>query len=247
MTKEEFEFWLNQSNDKREENAAPQKSKQVNNQIDWAPTDDYAHFIEVKDRIIRSGICITDDYNDWFRVLMAIANTYGESGRKDAEELSAMSTKFNQAEFDKKYDNCLGCSHNTITIATFYQMAKDAGIDIRTTRQTKYTCASCADAHTYADIGEKDKLLIINNNEFMNNYEDACAIAQTAQNEEEEIIFTDTFSNKIEKDDYCEILRPIADNTETPEDTDKMLLSGIGTISGLIPDNIYSVYGQREV
>ena len=247
MNKEEFEFWLNQSEEKREENAAPQKSKQVNNQIDWASTDDYAHFIEVKDRIIRSGICITDDYNDWFRVLMAIANTYGESGRKDAEELSAMSTKFNQAEFDKKYDNCLGCSHNTITIATFYQMAKDAGIDIRTTRQTKYTCASCADAHTYADIGEKDKLLIINNNEFMNNYEDACAIAQTAQNEEEEIIFTDTFSNKIEKDDYCEILRPIADNTETPEDTDKMLLSGIGTISGLIPDNIYSVYGQREV
>ena len=111
---------------------APQKSA-VNNQTpaaatgDWVAIDDYAHFLEVKIRIIRSGICITDDYNDWFRVLMAIANTYGESGRKDAEELSAMSTKFNQTEFDKKYDNCLGNSHNSITIGTFYQMAKDAG------------------------------------------------------------------------------------------------------------------------
>ena len=169
MNKEEFEFWLNQSIDKREENAAPQKSKQVNNQIDWAPTDDYAHFIEVKDRIIRSGICITDDYNDWFRVLMAIANTYGESGRKDAEELSAMSIKFNQAEFDKKYDNCLGCSHNTITIATFYQMAKDAGIDIRTTRQNAASYAVHADTHSHVENNGKDNSLNINNNLIQEN------------------------------------------------------------------------------
>ena len=237
--------WAKQEN-------APQKST-VKNQTpvathsDWAQSDDYAHFIEVKDRIIRSGICITDDYNDWFRILMAIANTYGESGRKDAEELSAMSTKFSQTEFYKKYDNCLGNSHNTITIATFYQMAKDAGIDIRTTRHTQNFCASCADVHTYAKKEEKDKLLIINNNGFMSDSEEACAIAQDAQNDEKEIVFTNTFSNKIDKEDWCKMLRPIVDNTETPEETDKMILGTTGVISGFIPDNIYAVYGQREV
>ena len=240
MTKEEFEFWLNQSNDKREENAAPQKSKQVNNQIDWASTDDYAHFIEVKDRIIRSGICITDDYNDWFRVLMAIANTYGESGRMDAEELSAMSTKFNQAEFDKKYDNCLGCSHNTITIATFYQMAKDAGIDIRTTRQVQGYVAEIAKSHIYPEMSQKDNSLNINTDDKMNISTDDCDIATSATNH------YPTFSDKIAPEDWCGFLQPVQECMNDAQGKDKMTLSVINTISGAIP-NYYAIYDERVI
>ena len=252
MTQEEFNFWLNEGQTERVENVAPQKSTVTNRTPaaahgDWVQTDDYAHFREVKERIIRSGICITDDYNDWFRVLMAIANTYGESGRKDAEELSAMSTKFNQTEFYKKYDNCLRNSHNTITIATFFQIAKDAGINIRTSRTNQDICATCADAHTYTENIKKDNHLIINETIKMNNSEDTCAIAQTAQNDIEEIIFNSTFSNKTEIEDWCKFFHPIFVNVETTEGKDKLILGTVGMISGLIPENYYAIYNQKEI
>ena len=228
----------------KEENA-PQKST-VKNQTpaathgDWAQTDDYAHFIEVKDRIIRSGTCITDDYNDWFRILMAIANSYGESGRKDAEELSAMSTKFNQTEFDKKYDNCLGNSHNTITIATFFQMAKDAGIDIRTTRQTQGNGAEIAKSHIYQEMSQKDNSLNINTDDKMNISTDDCDIATSATNH------YPTFSDKIAPDDWCGFLRTVQDSMGDAQSKDKMTLSTIGAVSGAIP-NYYSIYDDRVI
>ena len=219
---------------------APQKSA-VNNQTpaaatgDWVAIDDYAHFLEVKIRIIRSGICITDDYNDWFRILMAIANTYGESGRKDAEELSAMSTKFNQTEFDKKYDNCLGNSHNSITIGTFYQMAKDAGIDIRTTRPRQENVAEIAKSQVYPDTSIKDNPLNINIDNKENGSTDGCDIATIATN------YFPTFSDKIAPDDWCEFLRQVQDSMGDAQSKDKMTLSTIAAISGSIP-NYYTIY-----
>ena len=230
--------WAKQEN-------APQKST-VKNQTpavahgDWAQTDDYTHFIEVKDRIVRSGICITDDYNDWFRILMAIANTYGESGRKDAEELSAMSTKFSQTEFDKKYDNCLGNSHNTITIATFYQMAKDAGIDIRTTRQAQGYVAEIAKSHIYPEMSQKDNSLNINTDDKMDISTDDCDIATSATNH------YPTFSDKIAPDDWCRFLRTVQDSMGDAQSKDKMTLSTIGAVSGAIP-NYYSIYDDRVI
>lgn len=238
--------WLKQEN-------APQKST-VNNPTpatahgDRAPADDCAQAREVVNRIIASGVSIAEDYNDYLKVNLAFADAFGEAGRTLAREVCAMSAKFDPSDFDKKYDNCLRSSRGQVGIATFFGMAKDAGIDIRTARHgTRNSCASCADAHTYAETEEKDKHLIINDNKFMTNSEDTCPIAQTAQNDEEEIVFTNTFSDKTDREDYCRMLRPIVDNTETPEETDKMLLGGIAVISGLMPDNIYAVYHQREI
>ena len=224
---------------------APQKNT-VKNQTpaavpgDWVETDDYAHFREVKDRIIRSGICITDDYNDYFRVLMAIANTYGEGGRKDAEELSAMSAKFNQTEFDKKYDNCLGNSNNAIGIGTFYQMAKDAGIDIRITRQTQGNIAEIAKSHVYPELSEKDNSLNINTDDKENYSTDDCDIATSATS------YYPTFSDKIAPDDWCGFLRPVQDSMGDTQSKDKMTLSTIGAVSGAIP-NYYSIYDDRVI
>ena len=229
---------------------APQKST-VNNQTpaaaigDWVPTDDYAHFREVKDRIIRSGICITDDYNDWFRVLMAIANTYGENGRKDAEELSAMSAKFNQTEFDKKYDNCLGSSHNTISIGTFFQLAKDAGIDIHTSRQEVQAFAEIADSHRHTGNSKKHNSLIIKNNGINENLGCECESANSA-NEEVELNFHSYFSEKIEEADLCPFLRTVAKTMDTPEGKDKMILITLNMLSGVTP-NYYSIYGNKVI
>ena len=238
--------WANPEN-------APQKSK-VNNPTPTAAqgggvqTDELRQAREVADRIIRAGIDLTDDYGDWFRLGSALASGLGETGRDLFHDLSRMSDKYDTAECDRKYNDCLRNSHSTINLATFYGMAKDAGVDIRPSRTGGDFCATCADAHKHPAKEEKDNKLIINKNEFMNRNEDACASAQSAQTEgEEEIIFTDTFSDRIDREDWCELMRPIIDNTPAPEDTDKMTISTIGMIAGLVPDNIYAVYGQREV
>lgn len=93
MNKEEFEFWLNQSEEKREENA-PQKST-VKNQTpaavpgDWAHTDDYAQAREVVERIVQAGANIGEDYNDYLKVNFAFASAFGEAGRELAERFVA--------------------------------------------------------------------------------------------------------------------------------------------------------------
>lgn len=50
-----------------------------------------------------------DSYNDWARMLMAIANTYGDSteGRGFACRLSALSDKYDMGETEAKYDGFL--------------------------------------------------------------------------------------------------------------------------------------------
>ena len=45
-------------------------------------------------------------------------------------QLSSMSSKYNQTECDKKYNNCLRSSGNGVNIETLYWMADNAGINL---------------------------------------------------------------------------------------------------------------------
>lgn len=244
MNKLDFDYWLNQSNDKRVENA-PQKST-VNNPIpaaahgDWAPTDDYAQAREMVNRITQAGIDLTDDYNDWFRIGSAFASGLGEAGRELFHELSQMSSKYNHAECDKKYDNCLHTGNGSITLATFYQMAKDAGIDIRTARQLQGNVAEIAKSHIYQENPKKDNSLNINTDDKMNVTKDDCDIATSATNH------YSTFSDKIDPDDWCGFLRSVQDSMDDVQSKDKMTLAAIGVVSGAIP-NYYSIYDDRVI
>ena len=227
-----------------------EKPEGVKNSSSAANNEQYSTPLQVQEvcsKLSSSGICLTDDYADWVEIGFALANELGESGRSFFHELSRTSSKYDAAECDKKYDNCLRTGNGSVTIATFFQRAKDAGVDIRMTRPKQDFCATCADAHIYTEKEEKDNSLIINNNIIMNNFEDTCAIAQTAHDNAEEIIFNSTFSDKIPTDDWCSFLRPILENIETPEGRDKMLLGSMGLTSGLVPDNYYAIYDQREV
>ena len=80
--------------------------------------------------IVSNGVCITDDYNDWLKVGFALAGALGEGGRQYFHQLSSMSSKYNQTECDKKYNNCLRSSGNGVNIETLYWMAGNAGINL---------------------------------------------------------------------------------------------------------------------
>ena len=235
--------WAKQEN-------APQKST-VNNPNpaaahgDWAPTDDYAQAQEVVERIVQAGANIGEDYNDYLKVNFAFANAFGEAGRELAEKVCGMSAKFEKKEFDKKYDNCLRSSHNAITIATFYQMAKDAGIDIRTTRQKTASYAVHADTHIHMENNGKDNSLNINNNLIQENSMDTCGAA-CAADEEENILFQSTFSDKLDEADLCSFLHTVFQTMDTPEGRDKMLLATINLLSGVTP-KYYGYYSDKVV
>ena len=229
---------------------APQK-RTVKNQTpaaahgDWIPTDDYTQAREVVNRIIQAGIDLTDDYNDWFRIGCALAYGLGETGRDLYHELSQMSSKYHAAECDKKYDNCLRTSNGSITLGTFYQMAKDAGIDIRMPRPEAINFANIATSQRQAENNEKDNSMIINENVFSENQESQCEDANTA-NLEENIDFQSYFSSKINEENWCPFLRTVANTMDTPEGKDKMLLATLNMLSGVIP-NYYGLYSGKVV
>lgn len=229
---------------------APQKST-VNNQTpaaahgDWAPTDDYAQAREVVERIVTSGVNIAEDYNDYLKVNFALAQAFGENGRELAEKVCSMSAKFDRTDFDKKYDNCLRNGNGKVTIATFYQMAKDAGIDIRMARTETQNFADFATSQRQAETYKKDNSMIINENEISENSERQCEDANSA-NLEENINFQSNFSCKINEEDWCPFMRTVADTMDTPEGKDKMLLATLNMLSGVIP-NYYGLYSGKVV
>ena len=233
--------WAKQEN-------APQKST-VKNQTpaathgDWAQTDDYAKAREVVERIVLAGIDLTDDYNDWFRFGSALAYGLGESGRELYHEVSCMSSKYNVAECDKKYDNCLRTGNGSITLGTFFQMAKDAGIDIRTTKHPNV--AEFATSHQQSENREKYNSLIINDYENLKDSGSRCECAKIA-NDEEDICSQSYFSSKINDTAWCPFLRAVADTMDTPEGKDKMLLATLNMLSGVIP-NYYGLYSGKVV
>ena len=233
--------WAKQEN-------APQKST-VKNQTpaavhgDWTSTDDFAQAREVVNRITQTGIDLTDDYNDWFRIGSALANGLGESGRELYHELSQMSSKYNTAECDKKYDNCLRTGNGSITLGTFFQMAKDAGINISATRHTNV--ADIAMSHQQTENREKHNSLIINDYENLKASGSRCECAKIA-NDEEDICSQSYFSSKINDTAWCPFLRAVADTMDTPEGKDKMLLATLNMLSGVIP-NYYGLYSGKVV
>ena len=228
--------WAKQEN-------APQKST-VKNQTpaaahgDWAPTDDYAQAREVVNRITQAGIDLTDDYNDWFRIGSALANGLGESGRELYHEVSCMSSKYNTAECDKKYDNCLRTGNGSITLGTFFQMAKDAGVDISATRHTNV--ADIAMSHQYLGMNKNDNQLIINTYIKENNSTDNCDPATSATYR------FSTFSDKIAPESWCGLLRPVQDSMDDTQGKDKMTLAVIDVVSSALP-NYYTIYDERVI
>lgn len=94
----------------------------------------YANNLNINDNIskivayaCKYGIDMTDNYNNWFIVGSSLASELGESGREYFHVLSRISSKYNYAECDKKYNECL--KTNRFTIGTFFYFAKQHSIN----------------------------------------------------------------------------------------------------------------------
>lgn len=94
--------------------------------------DNAPEFIKRIERIETAEIDITQEYNDWLKIGFALANEFGEDGRKYFHRISEFNAEYNYSECDKQYTHCLKAENQKafdskkITIGTFFEIANTA-------------------------------------------------------------------------------------------------------------------------
>ena len=85
---------------------------------------------EIVSLLENKSIDITNGYDKWLKVGFAFASEFSEGGRDLFHQVSRLNSGYNYQDADTQYTKCVNSHGSGITIATFYQMAKDAGVDI---------------------------------------------------------------------------------------------------------------------
>ncbi|MBN1185687.1 MAG: DUF3987 domain-containing protein [Bacteroidales bacterium] len=127
MTKKKFnpQEWLNNTATTKDEILSP--SKEISE--GQRGNDDIE---EIVSRIESKNIDITAAYADWRDIGFAFSSELGEGGRQYFHRISRFYSDYSPAECDKQYDKCLKSKGSGITIKTFFQKAKEAGINLAT-------------------------------------------------------------------------------------------------------------------
>lgn len=86
--------------------------------------------------LIAIGANIAESYGDYVRLGFALANGLGSDGRALYHTLCAHSTKYRQGDCERKWQECLRQADGRTSIATFYHMARQAGVDISAIAKT---------------------------------------------------------------------------------------------------------------
>ena len=96
-----------------------------------APVTDTASRVEALIAALKAaGADITADYNDWLKVGFALAGEFGEGGRGYFHAISSLYPGYDQAECDKKYDECLKSDAGRTDISTLFYLAKNQSVTL---------------------------------------------------------------------------------------------------------------------
>lgn len=75
-------------------------------------------------------IDITENYETWLSIGFALEEGFGEQGRDYFHRVSRFYNGYSPAECDKQFDNCRKSTKTGITIRSFFDIAKRAGVNI---------------------------------------------------------------------------------------------------------------------
>ena len=98
--------------------------------------------------IEQKGIDITNGYDNWLKVGFALTSEFQEAGRGIFHRVSRQNPEYKASDTDKQYNKCLSAHGDGISIATFFQMAKDAGIDISNPKEIQKSSVGTLDIWT---------------------------------------------------------------------------------------------------
>lgn len=80
------------------------------------------------DQLVRQGINLTDDYNDWINVGMSLT-PLGEAGRNYFHAISSVSSKYTRERAESKFTELLRTTHS-VTLGTFFRLCREHGLAI---------------------------------------------------------------------------------------------------------------------
>lgn len=197
---------------------------------------------DLAEEVVRRGLNLTEDYNDWIKMGFAIADEKGEQGRQLFHQVSSTSSKYDPATCDKKFTELLrpGCySGQRVHANTFYKMVKDAGVDICVRNQV------CAKSANVPCANNKENNNISTKMDISGNDVPVGIMAQLAQ--KSELSSCLTFTDKLKKEDIPSILMPVLESQSDAVSRDKMFLGVMNIFSGMLPSTLYSIYDRRKV
>ena len=90
--------------------------------------DRYDYQALVNEGVTR-GINMFESFGDWTKGAFALSN-FGENGRAMFKSISKLSSRYNEAENNRKYTNALH-TNNKVGIASFIYMCRQYGIDTK--------------------------------------------------------------------------------------------------------------------
>ena len=186
----------------------------------------------VTQRIEAAARDITGDYSTWRDLGFALSDALGENGRDYFHRISRFYPGYTEKEADDQYDRCLRAHGTGITIKTFFQAAKDAGISVSIPSKT-----SLPSHPSFARNGASTP--------------GATSFSPNEGNEgdggsegEEEAPLP-TFARQI-RDLLPEFFQKIVDQSVSEEDADILLLGALTVVSAVLP-NVSGVYNRRPV
>ena len=154
-------------------------------------------------RIEAAGTDITGDYATWRDLGFALSEELGEAGREYYHRISRFYPGYTREETDQQYDKCLRSHGTGITIKTFYQAAKSAGISISVPSISSVLSLSSPAASEKTEESEKSEG------------------AETP---------LPTFSRQV-RDLLPDLLKAVVDRSDNEQDGDILLLGAITAIS----------------
>lgn len=210
----------------------------------------------VCDELLRMGANIAESYDDYLKLGFALADGLGTEGRDIYHALCAQSTKYREADCEKKWQECLSKRDGRTTVATFYKMAQTAGVDLSDIGRRFPSNPHFP--HVEGETGKDGKTGISNDSTISLKGEGSEGMREIEGNspciplddslgdEEKSLFFTDTFSDKIDISAQPSLLRPILESAPDTVSCDKLMLGSVTTLSGAMP-GIYGIYDDAKV
>lgn len=181
--------------------------------------DPYDDIEIVTRRIEDAGVDITVGYANWRDVGFALADGLGESGREYFHRVSCINPDYNREEADKQFNRCLNGHGSGVTLKTFFQLAKDAGVSVSIPSVT--SILSLPSVVRSEGSGGTEVV--------------------EAEVEEE----LPTFSDRV-RGSLPGLLEKVVSKADSAEDGDILLLGSIAVISACLP-KVMGVYNRRPV
>lgn len=93
--------------------------------------EELARATAVTRELMHLGANIAESYDDYVRLGFSLANGLGPDGGHLYHLLCSNSAKYRRAQCERKWQECLRQNDGRTTIATFYSMARQAGVELR--------------------------------------------------------------------------------------------------------------------